>query len=226
MLARWIAARDSGTVGGMTAKEFRDQAVTILMAGNETTAQALSWTWYLLVSHPAVEGKLHDELATVLAGRAPRYEDFADLRYTRMVIENRCGSFRQHTLWAGNRSATMKCWAIAFPQVRSYDPTVAAASQTCTLGKSGLLRSGALCARARSTRPRFAYIPFGAGPRICIGAAFAMAEAMIILATIAQRYRLRLKPGFPVEPQGLITLRPRHGLRMILERRTDVKAVT
>jgi len=75
-------------------------------------------------------------------------------------------------------------------------------------------------------RPRYAYIPFGAGPRICIGAAFAMAEAMVILATIAQRYRLRVKPGFPVEPQGLITLRPRYGLRMSLERRTDVKAVT
>ena len=73
-------------------------------------------------------------------------------------------------------------------------------------------------------RPRFAYIPFGAGPRICIGAAFAMTEVMIILATIAQRYRLRLKPGFPVEPQGLITLRPRHGLPMTLERRTGVKA--
>lgn len=68
-------------------------------------------------------------------------------------------------------------------------------------------------------RHRFAYIPFGAGPRICIGAAFAMAEAILILATIAQRYRLRLKPGFPVEPQGLITLRSRHGMRMILERR-------
>lgn len=70
-----------------------------------------------------------------------------------------------------------------------------------------------------ASRPRFAYIPFGAGPRICIGAAFAMAEAMLIVATIAQRYRLRLKPGYPVEPQGLITLRPRNGLRMTLERR-------
>jgi cytochrome P450 len=70
-----------------------------------------------------------------------------------------------------------------------------------------------------AARHRFAYIPFGAGPRICIGAAFAMAEAMLILATIAQRYRLHLKPGFPVEAQGLITLRPRHGMRMTLERR-------
>src|SRR5262249_60582290 len=76
-----------------------------------------------------------------------------------------------------------------------------------------------------AARPRFAYIPFGGGPRICIGAAFAMTEATLILATIAQRYQLRLKPGFPVEPQGLITLRPRYGLRMLLERRQDLKNV-
>jgi cytochrome P450 len=76
-------------------------------------------------------------------------------------------------------------------------------------------------ADSASTRPRFAYIPFGAGQRICIGAAFAMAEAMLILATIAQRYRLRLKPGHPIEPQALITLRLRFGLRMTLQRRLD-----
>jgi cytochrome P450 len=74
-------------------------------------------------------------------------------------------------------------------------------------------------AEQTAARPRFAYLPFGAGPRICIGAAFAMAEGMLILATIAQRYRLRVKPGHPVEPQGLITIRPRYGLPMILERR-------
>src|SRR5579863_4517505 len=87
LLARLIAARDDETGGGMTAKEVRDQVVTIFMAGHETTAQALSWTWYLLSQHPAVEAKLHDELASVLQGRAPRPEDLDQLRYTRMVIE-------------------------------------------------------------------------------------------------------------------------------------------
>src|SRR5215472_15220019 len=87
LLARLIAARDAETGGGMTAKEVRDQVVTIFMAGHETTSQALSWTFYLLSQHPDVEGKLHDELAAVLAGRTPRYEDLARLRYTRMVIE-------------------------------------------------------------------------------------------------------------------------------------------
>ena len=87
LLARLISARDTETGGGMTAKEVRDQVVTIFMAGHETTAQALSWTFYLLSQHPDVEGKLHDELVAVLAGRTPRYEDLAQLRYTRMVIE-------------------------------------------------------------------------------------------------------------------------------------------
>ena len=83
LLARLISARDTETGGGMTAKEVRDQVVTIFMAGHETTAQALSWTFYLLSQHPDVEGKLHDELTTLLAGRTPRHEDLGELRYTR-----------------------------------------------------------------------------------------------------------------------------------------------
>ena len=88
LLARLVAARDAETGGGMTAKEVRDEVVTIFMAGHETTAQALTWTWYLLSLHPAVEAKLHAELRDVLlGGRIPQYEDIAKLRYTRMVIE-------------------------------------------------------------------------------------------------------------------------------------------
>ena len=87
LLARLISARDTETGGGMTAKEVRDQVVTIFMAGHETTSQALSWTWYLLSQHPAAEAKLHDELGSVLGGRTPRYDDLPQLRYARMVIE-------------------------------------------------------------------------------------------------------------------------------------------
>ena len=87
LLARLIAARDDETGSGMTAKEVRDQVVTIFMAGHETTAQTMAWTWYLLSQHPAVEAKLHAELATVLGGRPPGSEDLANLRYTRMVMD-------------------------------------------------------------------------------------------------------------------------------------------
>jgi cytochrome P450 len=220
LLARLIAARDEETGGGMSAGEVRNQVVTIFMAGHETTALALTWTWYLLSQHPAVEAKLHAELEAVLGGRTPRHEQLGQLPYTRMVIEEAMRLYPPaHTLsraamgedevlgrripkgaqimivpWLLHRNPRL------WPDPERFDPERFAPDRT-------------------ASRHRFAYIPFGAGPRICIGAAFAMAEAMLILATVAQRYRLRLKPDFPVEPQGLITLRPRHGMRMIPERR-------
>jgi cytochrome P450 len=220
LLARLIAARDVETGGGMTAKEVRDQVVTIFMAGHETTSLALSWTWYLLSQHPAVEAKLHDELAEALGGRTPHYEDIVNLRYTRMVIEESMRLYppahttgRQpiapdeilgHRIPAGAEVLIMPWLLHRKPSLwenpNRFDPERFLPERVAEL-------------------PRFAYIPFGAGPRICIGAAFAMTEAILILATIAQRYRLHLKPDHPVEPQGLITLRPRHGLRMRLERR-------
>ena len=220
LLARLVAARDAETGGGMTAKEVRDQVVTIFMAGHETTSLALSWTWYLLSQHAAVEEKLHRELADVLGGRTPRNEDIANLRYTRMVIEESMRLYppahttgRQpikpdeilgHRIPAGAEVLIMPWLIHRKPQLwedpERFDPERFAPGRA-------------------AERPRFAYIPFGAGPRICIGAAFAMTEAILILATIAQRYRLRLKPGHPIEPQGLITLRPRYGMQMFLERR-------
>jgi cytochrome P450 len=224
LLARLIAARDTETGGGMTPKEVRDQVVTIFMAGHETTSQALSWTWYLLSQHPEAEAKLHDELTTVLEGRTPRYEDIADLRYTRMVIEESmrlyppAHTFGRQPIAAdeilGHRIPA-GAEVLIMPWLLHRKPSLWENPNRFEPERFSPERAAA--------RPRFAYIPFGAGPRICIGAAFAMAEAMLILATIAQRYRLHLKPGHPVEPQGLITLRPRYGLQMQLERRQDLK---
>jgi cytochrome P450 len=216
LLARLVAARDAETGGGMTAKEVRDEVVTIFMAGHETTAQALTWTWYLLSLHPAIEAKLHAELREVLGGLTPQYEDIAKLRYTRMVIEESMRLYPPaHTMarepiapdevlghripvgsivliapWLLHRKASL------WPEPHRFDPE-----------------------RFATEPPRFTYIPFGAGQRICIGAAFAMTEAILLLAMIAQRYRFKLKEGHPIEPQGLITLRPRYGMPMILEAR-------
>ncbi len=220
LLARLLAARDSETGGGMTAAEVRDQVVTIFMAGHETTAQALSWAWYLLSQHPAEEAKLHHELAVVLGGRPPRHEDLANLRYTRMVIEESMRLYPPaHTIARQPVAADelvghhipAGAEVLIVPWLLHRKPSLWERADRFEPERFAPERSAA--------RPRFAYIPFGGGPRICIGAAFAMEEAMVILATIAQRYRLRLKPGHVVEPQGLITLRPRYGLRMILERR-------
>jgi cytochrome P450 len=220
LLARLIAARDTETGGGMTAQEVRDQVVTIFMAGHETTAQALAWTWYLLSQHPAAEAKLHEELASMLEGRTPCHEDVANLPYARMVLEEAMRLYPPaHTL--GRQP-------IAADEVSGHRIPAGA---TVLIVPWMLHRKPSLWERPdrfeperfsperTAARPRFTYLPFGAGPRICIGAAFAMEEGILILATIAQRYRLRLKPGHPVEPQGLITIRPRYGLPMILERR-------
>lgn len=221
LLARLLAARDSETGGGMSAKEVRDQVVTIFMAGHETTAQALSWTWYLLSQHPAVEAKLHHELDAVLGGRAPCNDDVAALPYTRMVIEEAMRLYppahttgRQpiaddevlgHRIPAGSE-------VLIVPWLLHRKPSL--------WDNPGRFDPDRFAPEKAAARSRFAYIPFGAGPRICIGAVFAMTEAVLILATLAQRYRLHLQPGHPVEPQGLITLRPRYGLKMRLERRS------
>jgi cytochrome P450 len=220
LLGRLLAAQDSETGKGMTANEVRDQVVTILMAGHETTAQALVWTWYLLSQHPEVEAKLHGELTTVLQGRMPRSEDLANLRYTRMAIEESMRLYPPAHTMAREPIVTDEVHGIRIP-----------AGATVLIVPWLLHRKPSLWENPQrfdpdrflpelsSARPRFAYSPFGAGQRICIGATFAMTEAMLVLATIAQRYRLHLKPGYPVEPQGLITLRPRYGMRMTLERR-------
>jgi cytochrome P450 len=220
LLGRLLAARDEETGSGLSTKEIRDEIITIFMAGHETTSLALTWTLYLLSQHPESEAKLHRELGDVLGGRAPRADDVPKLRYARMVIDEALRLYPPaHTLSreavkadeiAGHRipaSSTIYIvpWLLhrhrlLWRQPDRFDP------ERFTPERS-------------ADRPRFAYIPFGAGPRICIGAAFAVTEAILILATIAQRYRLRLRPGHIVEPRGLITLRPRNGVAMILERR-------
>jgi len=220
LLARLLAARDEETGSGMTTQEIRNQVVTIFMAGHETTALALTWTWYLLSQHPAAQAKLEAELAQVLGGRAPRHEDLGKLRYTRMVLEESMRLYPPaHTLSRValaddellGRHIPAGAQILVVPWLLHRNPKL--------WERPGVFDPERFAPERAGTRHRFAYIPFGAGPRICIGAAFAMAEAMLLLATIAQRYRLHLKPGFPVEPQGLITLRARHGMQMILERR-------
>jgi cytochrome P450 len=216
LLGRLVAARDAESQGGMTPKEVRDEVVTVFMAGHETTAQALTWSWYLLSLHPSVEAKLHDELTTVLHQRMPQYEDIPKLRYTRMVIEE---SMRLYP-----PAHTMARQPIAPDYILGHRIPPGA---LILIVPWLLHRKSSLWDEPHRFNPdrfanepsRFSYIPFGAGQRICIGAAFAMTEAILILAVLAQHYRFRLKPGHSIEPQGLITLRPRYGMPMILQRR-------
>jgi cytochrome P450 len=217
LLARLIAARDEQTGGGMTSQEVRDQVITIFLAGHETTAMAMTWTWFLLSQHPAAEAKLHAELEAVLGGRVPSHDDLSKLTYTRMVVEESMRIYPPvHTIarqamaddtLAGRRvpkgSTVMIVPWLLHRHVKLWE-------------NPGRFDPERFSHERSSARARFSYLPFGGGKRICIGAAFALAEATILLATLAQHFTLRVVPGHPVEPQGLITLRARHGMKMLL----------
>lgn len=225
LLDRLIAARDSETGLGMTDREVRDEVVIIFLAGHETTAVALTFVWYLLSQHPQVEAKLHAELDAVLGGRAPAHADIANLPYLRMVIEE---AMRLYPPAPGlaTRQAT-EADEICGQKVKK--------GQMVAVLPWVLHRHEALWDAPQrfdperftpensAGRPRFAYLPFGGGPRICIGAQLAMIEASLILATLAQRFRLRLAPGPEIELQSRVTLRPKGGMKMILEKRAGIR---
>jgi cytochrome P450 len=223
LLDRLVAARDSETGIGMTDDEIRDELVIIFLAGHETTALAMTYVWYLLSQHPDAEAKLHAELETALGGRAPVHADLANLPYTRMVIEESMrlyppapGLSARNAVEADEiagvpvaKGATV----VVFPWIVHRHRALWANPERFDPERFSPERSAG--------RPRFAYMPFGGGPRVCIGAALAMTEASLILATLAQRYRLKLVPGQDIVLQHRITMRPRDGIKMILSPRKN-----
>ena len=221
LLSLLIAASDPERDGEkMTDAQVRDEAVTLLLAGHETTANALTWTWYLLSQNPDAEAKLHAELDTVLGARAPSMTDLPKLGYTEMVLAESMRLYppawivgrralTEYTVGGYTvpaRSIIVACQWVThrdarwFPDPCRFDPD-------------------RFRAEAKAARPKFAYFPFGGGPRVCIGEGFAWMEGVLLIATLARRWRLLLEPSRLVEPAPSITLRPKHGLRMRLERR-------
>jgi cytochrome P450 len=222
LLSMLLAARDEDTGEGMTDDQLRVEVTTFLLAGQETTSLALTWIWYLLSQHPRARQRLEDELDAVLGGRPPDYADLANLPYTRMVIDEAMRLYPP--AWGFSRQALgddelggyhlPRGWmAFVVPYVLHRLPSLWDVPDVFEPERFSAERSAA--------RPKFAYVPFGAGPRQCIGNQFALMEAHLIVATLAQRFRLRLMPGHLVEAWPLITLRPRHGMPMVVEiRRT------
>lgn len=219
LLTLLLMARDDDG-NSMTDKQLRDEVITLLLAGHETTALHLSWTWYLLAKHPEAEEKLHAELEAVLGGRAPCAGDIPKLVYTEKVLREvlrlyppAWRIFRKtlealevggYVLPAGS-NLVMSQWVTQrdprwFVDAERFDPERWSEERAAKV-------------------PRFAYFPFGGGPRVCIGAGFAMMEATLLLAAIAQRFRMRLATRKPVEPLGSITLRPKGGVWVELEER-------
>ncbi len=214
-----MLAASTGNDSG--SRQFlRDQVITIFLAGYETVANALGWTWYLLSENPVGELRFHNEVDEVLQGRLPTIDDVPRLRYTEMVLAE---SLRLYPpAWAMGRYAlndfqlgdfflparttlltsqfVMHRDPRYFPDPLHFDPE-------------------RFSPEAKARRAKFTYFPFGAGARQCIGESFAWMEGVLILATLAQKWKLKLVPGHRVEPQPLITLRPKYGMLMQLEPR-------
>ena len=220
LLSMLLAVRDEDTGEAMDDEQLRDEILTLILAGHETTATALSWTWYLLSHNPEVERKLHAELDQVLGGRSVSITDLPNLNYTAMVIDEAMRLYPP--VWAIGRQAIRDDEVLGY-----YVP------KGCNLVLSQWLvhrhpafwtnperfEPERFSTERAAGRPRYAFFPFGGGPRMCIGNFFALTEAQIVLATVAQKYRLRVLADAPVEPHPLVTLRPRHGVKITLERR-------
>lgn len=218
LLSFLLRAEDEGA--GMSDAQVRDEALTLFLAGHETTANALAWTWSLLAEHPDTESRLHRELDEVLAGRSPTVGDLPALPYTEMVLSE---SIRlRPPAWAIGRRAVRDVRVgdvdipagsivVVSPWLLHHDPRWWPDPEA--------FEPGRWTADAKAARPRSAFVPFGGGPRVCVGEPFAWMEGVLLLATIGRRWRFRAVPGHPVKPQAVVTLRPRGGLRMVPERR-------
>ncbi len=213
LLTILMEARDPDTGDRLSVEELRNQALTVFLAGHETTALALSWTWHLLGTHPEVERKLRQEVNSVLQGRPPAREDVEQLHYTRMVIDEVLRLYP--TVWVTARDTVAEdmvdgvrippgARVIVSPYVTHRDPHLWPAPEAFDPER---FRDG-----VPRDLPPFAYYPFSGGPRKCLGYVLAPLEMTIVLTLLTQRYRLERVPGYPVRPRPILTLRPHPGV--------------
>lgn len=211
------AQDDDGT--SMSDQQLRDEVMTLFLAGHETTALSLSWSWYLLALHPEAENKFHAELDEVLGGRTPSVADMPKLKYTEMIAKEAMrlyppayavGREAIEDTEIGGFRVPRKTQLFAFQWVthrdaRYFDDPAAFKPERWANG-------------ANEELPKYAYFPFGGGPRQCIGNYFAMMEIVLLLATIGQRFRFELT-GEKVEVLPVLSLRPKSGIKVVVERR-------
>lgn len=220
LLAMLMEVRDEESGEAMADQQLRNEVVTMLTAGHETTSNTLTWTFVLLAQHPEVEERLHAELTQVLGERTPQVDDLPRLPYLRNVLEE---SMRLYPpAWGLARQSIEEDEVGGFP---------IAPGSSIVLAPYTMHRHPAFWEEperfdperfsdSRSAqRPKFAYFPFGGGPRQCIGNIFALTEAQLILAQVIQHFQLRLVPGHPIAVEPLITLRPKYPIHMTLHER-------
>lgn len=223
LLAMLLELRDEETGEAMSDNQVRDEVMTLLLAGHETTGNQLSWTWYLLSQHPEIAEQVHEEAVRVLGDRTPTTEDIYQLTYTKQVLQE---SMRLYPpAWAMDRKV------LEDDEIQGYhvpkNSVVFFSTYTTHRhpefwDEPEVFRPDRFSSEASNERPRYAYFPFGGGPRQCIGNHFAMMESTLAVAMIARDYRIHLKPGHPIGLLPLITLRPRFGLHMSLESRSSI----
>jgi cytochrome P450 len=219
LLGMLLAMRDEETGEGMTDQQARDEVVTIFFAGHETTAASMAWGFYLLSEHPEVEERVRDELKTVLNGRIPTFTDLPKLAYTQRVINEVLRLYPAAYLFA--REAVTedvidgypippKTLIFITPFITHRDPKYWPDPERFDPDR--------FTPEQVSSRPRHVYYPFGEGPHVCIGNNFALMEMQLIIAIALQRFRLRLVPNHPIALKPEATLRPKHGMKMTVEK--------
>ncbi len=209
------AVDTEGDGGRLDDREIRDQLVTMFLAGHETTSHALTWTWYLLSQNPSEERKLHAELERVLGGRAPTYDDLEALPFTRWCFEEAMRLYPPAFTIARRAEADAEIGGYAVPAGSEVVMWIYMTHHDARwFPNPQAFVPERFAPDAIAARPKLAYLPFAAGARACIGKVFAMIEGQLVLATMAQRYRLTLEPGHRVELAPRVTLAPKHGMRM------------
>jgi cytochrome P450 len=225
LLAQLLAARDPATGAGMAPQQLRDEVMTLLFAGHETTALALTWTWDLLARHPAVATRLRQDVAAVLARRVPTVAELPHLPYLRMVLEEARRLYPPAWMIAraacaddviGGYPIPAGTTVFLSPYLTHRHPAVWPEPEQFDPERFEAARAAA--------RPPGAYFPFAAGPRACLGAPLAMLEAQLIVAQVVQAYDVALVGGQPVVPQPRLTLRPRHSVPMVVRARPAAAA--
>lgn len=218
LLSMLIQAQEDGQ--GMSPSQIRSEALTLLLAGHETTAVSLTWTWYLLSQNPHCEAQLHDEIDRVLEGRPPTIEDLPKLEYTRRVLSESMRLYPPAYLIDRNPSQDLEIRGYTVPKgsFAFVSPYVSHRNEKY-FPEPTKFDPDRWLPECVESRPQYSYFPFGVGPRACIGQSFAWMEAILGLATVARQWRFRLDPGQRIDTNPKITLRPRYGMKMHAHRR-------
>jgi cytochrome P450 len=217
LMSLLIRANDPQTGRLMSETDVRENILTFVMAGHETTALALTWTFYLLSLHPQIEERVRSEIATVTGGTPVRGEHIDSLRYTQQVIQEAMRLYPPAPLIVREARRVLQLGTETIgPGTFVYVPVYAVHRHEEFWDRPDLFDPDRFTPEAIKTRDRYVYLPFGAGPRICVGMSFALMEATAVLAVLLSSLRLRLRPDYIPQPKLRITLRPANGMPMRL----------